>query len=187
MIGLRGASQYINRVFKYSFILECKALVHIRNNMNLDKIYVMVSFFRTVEKGRVEINVLSDNGLKHGENSLNIWRMCKQLSNVFAIDELEEVFDGFSIEPNDLTQLVIGCDRESSDLAPLFDEINSAIKAVIKADIKGAHRHGLPLGLCGQAPSDNPDFADFLVDQGIDSISITRDSVLQVLDIVHDA
>ena len=187
MIGLRGASRYLHQDFKDSFILECKALVHVRNKMKLDNVHVMVPFCRTAEEGRGVINVLADNGLKQGENGLKIWCMCELPSNVFAIDEFAEVFDGFSIGSNDLTQLVLGCDRDSADLAPLFDEADSAVKAAIKAAIEGEHRHGLPVGLCGQAPSDNPDFAAFLIEQGIDSISLTPDSVSQVIGIVHDA
>ena len=140
--------------------------------MHMDNIHVMVNVFCTTEEGMFFINVFADNGLKQGENSLKIWCMYKLTSNVFAIDDLSEVFDGFRIVSNDLTHIVLGCDRESAYIYPLFEESDRFIKYTIKASIKGSHRHGLPVGLLGHASSDNSDFSTFLVEKGIESISV---------------
>lgn len=187
MIGLRGASRYLHPDFKKAFELECKALSHVRNGMGLKNVQLMVPFCRTVDEGKGVINVLAENGLKQGEDGLKVWVMCELPSNVFAIDEFSKVFDGFSIGSNDLTQLILGCDRDSGDLANVFDESNPAVKTAISQAIQGAHRNGLMVGLCGQAPSDKPEFAAFLVEQGIDSISLTPDSVMKAVGIVAEA
>ena len=155
--------------------------------MGLDNVHLMVPFCRTPEEGKGVIQTLAENGLKQGENGLKVWVMCEIPSNVLAVDEFAEVFDGFSIGSNDLTQLVLGVDRDSSELSNLFDEGNIAVKRAIRMAIQGAHRHNLPIGLCGQAPSDNPIFAEFLVEEGIDSISVTPDSVIPVLRVVAQA
>lgn len=187
MIGLRGASRYLHPDFRESFELECRALSHVRNAMALDNVHLMVPFCRTPEEGKGVIETLAKQGLVQGENGLQVWVMCEIPSNVLAVDEFSQVFDGFSIGSNDLTQLVLGCDRDSSDLADLFDESNIAVKRAIAMAIQGAHRNNLPIGLCGQAPSDNPVFAEFLVGEGINSISVTPDSVIPVLRVVADA
>lgn len=187
MIGLRGASRYLHPDFRESFELECRALFHVRNNMALDNVHLMVPFCRTPEEGKGVIETLAKQGLVQGENGLQVWVMCEIPSNVLAVDEFSQVFDGFSIGSNDLTQLVLGVDRDSSDLTNLFDESNIAVKRAIAMAIQGAHRNSLPIGLCGQAPSDNPVFAEFLVGEGIDSISVTPDSVIPVLRVVADA
>jgi pyruvate,water dikinase len=187
MIGLRGASRYLHPDFRESFELECRALSHVRNQMCLDNVHLMVPFCRTPEEGKGVIQTLADQGLVQGENGLKIWVMCEIPSNVLAVDEFAQVFDGFSIGSNDLTQLVLGVDRDSSELTNLFDESNIAVKRAIAMAIQGAHRHDRPIGLCGQAPSDNPVFAEFLVGEGIDSISVTPDSVIPVLRVVADA
>jgi pyruvate,water dikinase len=187
MIGLRGASRYLSAEFKDAFELECEALAHVRDKMGLTNVQLMVPFCRTPEEGKKVIQILRENGLEKGKDGLKVWVMCELPSNVFAIDEFAQVFDGFSIGSNDLTQLTLGVDRDSGILASLFDEDNTAVKTAISQAIKGAHRNGKEVGLCGQAPSDKPDFAGFLVDLGIDSISLTPDSVLQAIDIVSKA
>lgn len=187
MIGLRGASRYLHPDFKEAFALECEALVYVRNKMKLDNVELMVPFCRTPEEGKAVIKELTAHGLKQGKNGLKVWVMCELPSNVFAIDEFAQVFDGFSIGSNDLTQLVLGVDRDSGELTALFDEDNSAVKTAIAAAIKGAHRNAREVGLCGQAPSDKPDFAAFLVNEGIDSISLTPDSVFEAIGIIADA
>jgi pyruvate,water dikinase len=187
MIGLRGASRYLHPDFRESFELECRALSHVRNEMCLDNVHLMVPFCRTPAEGKGVIQTLAEHGLVQGEDDLKVWVMCEIPSNVLAVDEFAEVFDGFSIGSNDLTQLVLGVDRDSNDLNHLFDESNIAVKRAIAAAIQGAHRHNRPIGLCGQAPSDNPVFAEFLVNEGIDSISVTPDSVIPVLRVVAEA
>ena len=153
MIGLRGASRYLHPNFKESFKLECHALLYILKQMGLDNVHLMVPFCRTPEEGKGVIETLAEQGLRQGEDGLKIWVMCEIPSNVLAVDEFAEVFDGFSIGSNDLTQLVLGVDRDSSELTDLFDESNIAVKRAIKLAIQGAHRHQRPIGLCGQAPS----------------------------------
>lgn len=188
MIGLRGASRYLHPDFKDAFVeIECRALSRVRNEMALDNVQLMVPFCRTVQEGKGVIDLLAKNGLKQGENGLKVWVMCEVPSNVFAIDEFAKIFDGFSIGSNDLTQLVLGVDRDSSDLASVFDEEDPAVVTAIKASIAGAHRNGKPVGLCGQAPSDKPDFAAFLVNEGIDSISLTPDAVIKARIVVAAA
>lgn len=187
MIGLRGASRYLNPDFADAFELECKALSYVRNEMGLKNVKLMVPFCRTVEEGKGVIDVLSKNGLTQGEDGLEVWVMCELPANVFALDDFAKVFDGFSIGSNDLTQLVLGCDRDSSELTEVFDEFNPAVKKAIEMAISGAQRNGKEVGLCGQAPSDRPEFAAFLVENGIDSISLTPDSVMKAIGIVADA
>lgn len=187
MLGLRGASRYLHPDFKDAFDLECEALSHVRKEMGLTNVQLMVPFCRTVEEGKGVLDALAKNGLKQGEKGLKVWVMCEVPSNVLAIDDFASIFDGFSIGSNDLTQLVLGCDRDSGDLAHIFDESNSAVTAAISQAIQGAHRNGLPVGLCGQAPSDKPEFAAFLVEEGIDSISLTPDSVMRAIQTVANA
>jgi pyruvate,water dikinase len=187
MIGLRGASRYLHPNFKDAFGLECKALAYVRDKMGLDNVQLMVPFCRTVNEGKGVIAELAKNGLVKGENGLKIWVMCELPSNVFAVDEFAKIFDGFSIGSNDLTQLVLGVDRDSGDLANVFDEENPAVKTAVALAIAGAHRNGLEVGLCGQGPSDKPEFAAFLVEHGIDSISLTPDSVIDAITIIAKA
>jgi len=181
MIGLRGASRYLHPDFKEAFNLECEALAHVRNKMGFKNVQLMVPFCRTTTEADGVLKALEDNGLKQGEDDLKVWVMCELPSNVLAIDEFAARFDGFSIGSNDLTQLILGVDRDSGDLASVFDEENSAVKTAISQAIAGAKRNNRLVGLCGQAPSDKPDFARFLVSQGIDSISLTPDSVIKVI------
>ena len=187
MIGLRGASRYLHPDFKDAFEMECRALHYVRNDMGLTNVQLMVPFCRTTDEARGVLDTLAKNGLKQGEDGLKVWVMCEIPSNVLAIDDFAELFDGFSIGSNDLTQLVLGVDRDSGDLAKVFDEENPAVKAAVSQAIDGAHRNSVPVGLCGQAPSDKPSFARFLVSKGIDSISLTPDSVLKTIETIADA
>lgn len=187
MIGLRGASRYIHPEFAEAFELECRALWHVREAMGLRNVHVMVPFCRTVDEGRAVLASLARNRLTRGENGLQVWVMCEVPSNVVVIDRFAEIFDGFSIGSNDLTQLVLGVDRDSELLAATFAESDEAVLRTIAAAIRGAHRAGRPIGLCGQAPSDDPQFARFLVEHEIESISVTPDSFFRVLQVIADA
>jgi pyruvate, water dikinase len=187
MIGLRGASRYLHPDYVDAFNLECEALLYVRQKMGLTNVQLMVPFCRTTTEAQAVIDALAKNGLKQGENGLKIWCMCELPSNVFAIDDFARIFDGFSIGSNDLTQLVLGVDRDSGDLAHVFDEENAAVKSAIREAIQGSRRNGRPVGLCGQAPSDKPKFAEFLVSEGIDSISLTPDSVIATIQVVAEA
>ncbi len=186
MIGLRGASRYVHPLFEEAFALECQALRRVRNDVGMRNVDLMVPFCRTAAEGRAVIERLATHGLKQGED-LRIWVMCEIPANVLAIDTFSEVFDGFSIGSNDLTQLVLGVDRDSEHLRHLFSERDVAVTRAIAQAIGGAHKHQRPIGLCGQAPSDDPEFARFLVEQGIDSISLNPDAVLRAWAIVAEA
>lgn len=156
MIGFRGASRYVDPSFTKAFALECKAVLKVRNEMGLDNLWVMIPFVRTLEEGRKVIEVLEQNGLKQGENGLKIIMMCELPSNALLADEFLEIFDGFSIGSNDLTQLTLGLDRDSSIVAHLFDERNPAVKKLLSMAIKSARAKGKYVGICGQGPSDHP-------------------------------
>ena len=179
MIGWRGASRYYDPKFEPAFALECKALLKARNEMGLTNIKVMIPFCRTPEEGVKVMQVMEKYGLKRGENGLEVYVMCEIPSNVVLAEEFAKVFDGFSIGSNDLTQLVLGLDRDSELVSHLYDERNPAVKKMIKEVIGVAKRMGRKIGICGQAPSDFPDFAEFLVECGIDSISLTPDTVIK--------
>jgi pyruvate, water dikinase len=179
MIGWRGASRYYDSRYKAAFELECKALLKARNDMGLTNIKLMVPFCRTPEEGRKVIDVLREFGLVQGENGLEVYVMCEIPSNVIAADAFADVFDGFSIGSNDLTQLTLGLDRDSDLVAHIYDERNEAVKTMVKMVIDTAKRRGRKIGICGQAPSDFPDFATFLVECGIDSISLISDTVIK--------
>lgn len=187
MIGLRGASRYLHPDFKDAFKLECQALSYVRSKMGLKNVQLMVPFCRTTKEAEMVLAVLAENSLEQGVDGLKVWVMCELPSNVFAIDDFAKYFDGFSIGSNDLTQLVLGVDRDSGELAHLFDEDNRAVKIAVQQAIAGAKRNGRMVGLCGQAPSDKPEFAAFLVEQGIDSISLTPDSVISAIHTVAEA
>ncbi|MFV8755073.1 phosphoenolpyruvate synthase [Nannocystaceae bacterium ST9] len=187
MIGLRGASRYVHERFAEAFELECRALVRVRERMGLRNVELMVPFCRTAAEGRRVVEAMAAQGLVQGRDGLKIWVMCEIPANVLAIDEFSQVFDGFSIGSNDLTQLVLGVDRDSELLAHLFSERDTAVMRAIGMAIAGAHEHGRPIGLCGQAPSDDPEFAAFLVERGIDSISLNPDAVLAALQVVARA
>ncbi len=179
MIGWRGASRYYSPQFKEAFGLECKAIIRVRNKMGLKNVKVMIPFCRTPEEGEKVLKVMEEYGLKRGDNGLEVYVMCELPSNVVLADQFAEHFDGFSIGSNDLTQLTLGLDRDSSLVAHLYDERNEAVKRLIAQVIKTAKEKGRKIGICGQGPSDYPDFAQFLVEQGIDTISINPDAVLK--------
>ena len=179
MIGWRGASRYYDPKYKPAFELECKALLKARNDMGLTNIKLMVPFCRTPEEGRRVIEVLREFGLVQGENGLEVYVMCEIPSNVIAADAFADVFDGFSIGSNDLTQLTLGLDRDSDLVAHIYDERDQAVKTMIKMVIDTAKRRGRKIGICGQAPSDFPEFATFLVECGIDSMSLISDTVIK--------
>jgi len=180
MIGWRGASRYYDKKFKPAFALECEAIKKVRDEMGLTNVKVMVPFCRTPEEGRKVIKAMEEFGLRQGENGLEVYVMCEIPSNVILAEEFADVFDGFSIGSNDLTQLTLGLDRDSELVAHIFDERNEAVKRLVKQVIDAAHRHKprRKVGICGQAPSDFPEFADFLVECGIDSMSLNPDVVL---------
>ncbi|MBN2032435.1 MAG: phosphoenolpyruvate synthase [Deltaproteobacteria bacterium] len=179
MIGWRGASRYYDESFKAAFELECKAIRIARNDVGLSNIKVMVPFCRTPDEGRKVISLMKEFGLVKGENGLEVYVMCEIPSNVILADRFAEIFDGFSIGSNDLTQLTLGLDRDSSLVAHIYDERNEAVKRLVAQVIKVAKDKGRKIGICGQAPSDFPDFAEFLVECGIDSISLTPDTVIK--------
>lgn len=179
MIGWRGASRYIDPVYRPAFDLECKALKRVRDEMGLTNVKVMIPFCRTVEEGKKVIKIMAENGLKRGVNGLEFYVMCEIPSNVVLADKFAEIFDGFSIGSNDLTQLTLGLDRDSGRLAHLGNETNLAVKRLIADVIKVARKHQRKIGICGQGPSDFPEFAEFLVSHGIDSISLNPDVILE--------
>jgi pyruvate,water dikinase len=180
MIGWRGASRYYDDKFKPAFGLECEAIKKVRDEMGLTNVKVMVPFCRTPDEGRKVIEAMREFGLRQGENGLEVYVMCEIPSNVILAEEFADVFDGFSIGSNDLTQLTLGLDRDSALVAHIFDERNEAVKRLVRQVIKAVHRHKprRKIGICGQAPSDFPEFADFLVECGIDSMSLNPDVVL---------
>jgi len=179
MIGWRGASRYIDPVYRPAFDLECQALKRVRDEMGLTNVKVMIPFCRTVEEGKKVIKIMAENGLRRGVNGLEFYVMCEIPSNVVLADQFAEIFDGFSIGSNDLTQLTLGLDRDSGRLAHLGNENNLAIKRLIADVIRVAKKYNRKIGICGQGPSDFPDFAGFLVEHGIDSISLNPDTILE--------
>ena len=179
MIGFRGASRYYDDRYKAGFKLECLALQRAREDMGLTNITPMIPFCRTVEEGEKVIKLMAEHGLVQGENGLEIYAMCELPANVVFADEFLKVFDGYSIGSNDLTQLALGLDRDSEMVAHLFDERNGAVEKMVAMAIEAAIRSGKKIGICGQAPSDYPEFAEFLVKKGINSISLNPDTVIQ--------
>lgn len=179
MLGFRGASRYYHPKYRDGFALECKAMRVVRDEMGLTNVKLMVPFCRTPEEGEKVIREMEKNGLRQGENGLQVYVMCELPVNVILADAFSRIFDGFSIGSNDLTQLVLGVDRDSELIADIFDERNEAVKRMIAQVIKVAHQHNRKVGICGQAPSDYPEFAKFLVECGIDSISLNPDTVLK--------
>jgi pyruvate,water dikinase len=187
MIGWRGASRYYDPAYRDGFKLECRAVHRLREKMGFDNVLVMIPFCRTPEEADRVLEAMEEEDLKRGMNGLEIYVMCEVPSNVILAEDFAKRFDGFSIGSNDLTQLTLGIDRDSDKLAPLFDERHAAVQWMIRTVISKAHEAGVKVGLCGQAPSNYPDFAQVLVDAGIDSISVTPDSFLQVKDHVAKA
>ncbi|RSD34631.1 MAG: pyruvate, water dikinase [Methanohalophilus sp.] len=180
MLGFRGASRYYDERYREGFALECRAMKKVRDEMGLTNLILMIPFCRRVEEARKVIEEMDKHGLKKGENNLQVYMMCEIPSNALLIDEFSKYFDGFSIGSNDLTQLTLGVDRDSEILASTFDERDEAVKALVSMAIKGAKRNNKHSGICGQAPSDFPEFAEFLVQKGIDSISLNPDSILKI-------
>ena len=178
MIGFRGASRYVDPSFEPAFALECQAVRRVRDEMGLDNLWVMIPFVRTLEEGRKVIDVLAKHGLRQGENGLKIIMMCEVPSNALLAEEFLDIFDGFSIGSNDLTQLTLGLDRDSSIVANLFDERNPAVKKMLSMAIKAARAKGKYIGICGQGPSDHPDLAEWLMAEGIESVSLNPDTVV---------
>ncbi len=179
MIGWRGASRYYSPNFEPAFALECEALKKVRDEMGLSNVKIMIPFCRTVEEGKKVIGIMEKYGLKQGENGLEIYVMCEIPSNVVLADEFAKVFDGFSIGSNDLTQLTLGLDRDSELVSHIYDERNEAVKRLVRQVIQVAKKAKRKIGICGQAPSDFPDFAEFLVECGIDSMSLTPDTAVK--------
>jgi len=179
MIGWRGASRYYDENYKEAFSLECQALQKVRNEMGLTNLQVMVPFPRTVDEARKVIATMAEYGLKQGENDLKVIGMCEIPANVILADEFLEIFDGFSIGTNDLTQLTLGVDRDSELVAHIYDERNEAVKKLVKQVIEAANNKGKYIGICGQAPSDYPEFAEFVVECGIQSMSLNPDTVIK--------
>ncbi|HGE2083052.1 phosphoenolpyruvate synthase [Pseudomonas aeruginosa] len=178
MLGFRGASRYISESFRDCFELECRALKKVRNEMGLTNVEIMVPFVRTLGEASQLVELLAGNGLKRGENGLKVIMMCELPSNALLADEFLEFFDGFSIGSNDLTQLTLGLDRDSGIVAHLFDERNPAVKKLLANAIAACNKAGKYIGICGQGPSDHPDLARWLMEQGIESVSLNPDSVL---------
>jgi pyruvate,water dikinase len=179
MLGFRGASRYYDDRYKDGFQLECAALLRVRNDMGLTNLRIMIPFCRTVEEGKKVLETMAVFGLQQGKEGLEVYAMCELPSNVILAKEFLKIFDGFSIGSNDLTQLTLGLDRDSGTVAHLFDERNEAILTLIRSAISAAHKAGKPIGICGQAPSDYPEFAEWLVLQGIDSISLNPDTAIK--------
>ncbi|MDZ8078706.1 MAG: phosphoenolpyruvate synthase [Nostoc sp. DcaGUA01] len=181
MLGWRGAARYYDEGYREAFALECHALKRVREEMGLTNVIPMIPFCRTPDEGRLVLAEMAKNGLKQGVNDLQVYVMCELPSNVIMAQEFAEVFDGFSIGSNDLTQLTLGLDRDSALVARLFDERSEGVKRMVKMAIETAKKCDRKIGICGQAPSDYPEFAQFLVEQGIDSISLNPDSVLKTM------
>jgi pyruvate,water dikinase len=187
MLGWRGASRYYQEPYREAFALECAAIRRVREEIGLTNVVVMIPFCRTLEEADRVLEVMAEYGLERGKDGLKIFLMCELPANVMLAREFAERFDGFSIGSNDLTQLVLGIDRDSSKLRDQFDERDPAVKRMVSMAIEGAHDRNAKVGICGQAPSDHPDFAAFLVEEGIDSISVNPDSVIEVIKSVAGA
>jgi pyruvate,water dikinase len=181
MIGFRGASRYYDERYREGFALECLAVRQVRDEMGFKNVKVMIPFCRTLKEGRLVLDEMKKNGLERGQRELEVLVMAEIPNNVVLAEEFSELFDAFSIGSNDLTQLVLGVDRDSQILSEVFDEQDPGVKRMISSLIDRAHKAGRKVGICGQAPSDHPDFAGFLVAAGIDSISLTPDSLPGVL------
>ncbi|MFW2404471.1 MAG: putative PEP-binding protein, partial [Gammaproteobacteria bacterium] len=179
MLGFRGASRYRAESFAECFRMECKALKRVRDDMGLTNVQIMIPFVRTVDEARQVKELLAENGLKRGENDLKLIMMCEIPSNALLAEDFLEHFDGMSIGSNDMTQLTLGLDRDSAVIADMFDERNPAVLALLKMAIEACRKQGKYIGICGQGPSDHPDFARWLLDQGIESVSLNPDTVLE--------
>jgi pyruvate, water dikinase len=179
MLGFRGASRYIAESFRPCFELECRALRYVRDEMGLTNVQVMVPFVRTLGEARKVTEILAENGLARGQNGLKLIMMCELPSNAVLAEQFLEYFDGFSIGSNDMTQLSLGLDRDSAVIAHLFDERDPAVKAMLHMAIQACRKQGKYIGICGQGPSDHPDLALWLLREGIESISLNPDTVVE--------
>jgi pyruvate,water dikinase len=179
MIGFRGASRYVDEAFRPCFELECRALKRVREQMGLKNVQIMVPFVRSVKEAAQVTQLLAANGLKRGEHDLKIIMMCELPTNALLAEAYLEYFDGMSIGSNDMTQLTLGLDRDSAIIAKLFDERDEAVKALLKMAIDACRKHGKYIGICGQGPSDHPDFARWLLEQRIESMSLNPDTVVE--------
>jgi len=186
MIGFRGASRYAHPAYRDGFALECAAMKRARDDMGMTNIKLMIPFCRRVEEGERVLDVMAEHGLRRGERGLEVYVMCEIPNNVIQVDAFSRIFDGFSIGSNDLTQLVLGVDRDSELVAFDFDERDEGVVEMIRMAIVGAHRGGRHIGICGQGPSDFPDLALRLVEFGIDSMSLNPDTVIRTRQIVAD-
>ncbi|MBI3559362.1 phosphoenolpyruvate synthase, partial [Candidatus Gottesmanbacteria bacterium] len=186
MIGFRGASRYYNEKFKEAFMLECQAIAKVREKFGIDNVQVMVPFCRTVEEAKKVLEVMKSAGLEKGQKGLKVYVMCEIPANVILAEQFLEIFDGFSIGSNDLAQLTLGLDRDNAEISRVGNEKNEAVKGFIKNAIQTCKQKGKYSGICGQAPSDFPDFAEFLVEQGIESISLNPDSIIKTTIVVAE-
>jgi pyruvate,water dikinase len=184
MIGFRGASRYYDERYREGFALECDAVRRVRDDLGLRNVKVMIPFCRTLEEARKVLAEMEKSGLRRGVNALEVYVMCEIPNNVLLAEEFSELFDGFSIGSNDLTQLALGVDRDSELLAHIFDEQDPGVKRLIEMVVRRAHARGRKVGICGQAPSDHPEFAEFLAELGIDSISVTPDALPKVAQVL---
>jgi pyruvate,water dikinase len=184
MIGFRGASRYAHPSYAEGFALECAAMKRVREDMGLTNVKLMIPFCRRVPEAERVLQAMAGHGLERGVNGLEVYVMCEIPNNVIQIDAFSAAFDGFSIGSNDLTQLVLGVDRDSKVVAFDFDERDPGVKTMLRMAVDGAHRNGRHVGICGQAPSDYPEMAEYLVEIGIDSISVTPDTLLAVTRLV---
>ena len=187
MLGFRGASRYAHPAYAAGFALECAALARVRNEIGLTNLRVMVPFCRRVEEARRVLGAMATYGLKRGENGLEIYIMCEIPNNVIQVDAFAELFDGFSIGSNDLTQLTLGVDRDSEIVAFDFDERDPGMLEMLKLAVLGAKRNGRHIGICGEAPANYPEIARYLAELGIDSISVNPSSILRTMQVVSDA
>lgn len=187
MLGFRGAARYAHPAYAAGFALECAALLRVREEMGLANLKIMVPFCRRVEEARRVLDALAANGLRRGEKGLEIYLMCEIPNNVIQVDAFAELFDGFSIGSNDLTQLTLGVDRDSQIVAFDFDERDPGMLEMLRLAVVGAHRNGRHIGICGEAPATYPGIAAYLARLGIDSISVNADSVPRTMRAVHEA
>ncbi|MEE9310136.1 MAG: putative PEP-binding protein, partial [Cocleimonas sp.] len=175
----RGAARYVDETFRSCFEMECEAIKRVRDDMGFTNVEIMIPFVRTLEEAKAVSELLAENGLARGEGGLRHIMMCELPSNAVLAEQFLEYFDGFSIGSNDMTQLTLGLDRDSALVAEGFDERNPAVKAMIKMAIDACKKQGKYVGICGQGPSDHPDLAEWLMEQGIDSVSLNPDTVIE--------
>ncbi|TND09269.1 MAG: pyruvate, water dikinase [Bacteroidetes bacterium] len=187
MIGFRGASRYYHEKYREGFRLECEAMKMVRDDMGFTNVNLMIPFCRTVEEGKKVIALMASNGLKRGDAGLEIYVMAEIPSNILLMEKFAEIFDGFSIGSNDLTQLTLGIDRDNAIISPLFNEKDEAARQLISTLLHKAKKMGVKVGLCGQAPSDFPEYAQFLVEEGITSISFNPDALLKGIENMNKA